>query len=288
MHRPRRILVVCLGLVLLTPWAGRAWAAERPVRVVSQTVGSDELLLALARPEQVAALSHIARESAFSAVAAEARQYPQITTAGDAESILRYAPTLVLFADYSRAELIEQVRRAGVTVMIFDRYHTLGDSYDNLRRLAKELGAEARAEEVIADCEARVRELRERLTGRRPVRVLAPSTYGVIPGRATTFQDLCDHAAADNLAASLGGLEGHVAPPVERMLSWPIERVVLAGDSLDAQLALYRSVAPYQYLAAVREGRAVLLAPWQLSCVSHHRVWGYEQLARALHPEVFP
>ena len=28
--------------------------------------------------------------------------------------------------------------------------------------------------------------------------------------------------------------------------------------------------------------------PWQLSCVSHLRVRGYEQLARALHPEAFP
>ena len=72
------------------------------VRVVSQTVGTDELLLALAAPEQVAALSHLARDPAFSAVPGEARRYPQLQVNGDAESILRYAPTLVLFANYSR------------------------------------------------------------------------------------------------------------------------------------------------------------------------------------------
>jgi iron complex transport system substrate-binding protein len=41
-------------------------------------------------------------------------------------------------------------------------------------------------------------------------------------------------------------------------------------------------------MPAVREGRAVLLKPHLLSCVSHYRIDGYEMLARALHPEVFP
>lgn len=269
--------------------AGSGAAADaRPVRVVSQTVGSDELLLALAQPAQVAALSHISADPEFSAVAAEAARYPRIAKGGDAETILKFSPTLVLFADYSRAELVEQVRRAGVKVLIFDRYRMLEDAYANLRTLAAELGAEERAEAVVADCEARVRRLRERLAGARPVRVIAPSTYGLIPGSESTFQDLCDHAAAENLAATLGGLRGHEAPPNEQMLTWPIDRVVLAGSSLDEQLALYRKVPPYQFMPAVREGRAVLLEPWQLSCVSHRRVEAYERLARALHPEAFP
>lgn len=282
---PLRRIAATLAALLT---AAAALSAGREVRVVSQTVGSDELLLALAEPAQVAALSHRSREPEFSAVARQAEAYPQIGSAGGAESILKFAPTLVLFADYSRAELIEHVRRAGVRIIIFDRYKTLEDAYANLRTLAVELGAEERAEALVAACEARVRLLRERLQGRRPVRVIAPSTYGVIPGSESTFQDLCDYAAAENLAATLGHLRGHEAPPAEQMLTWPIERVVLAGSSLEEQLAIYRKVPPYQFMAVVREGRAVLLQPWQLSCVSHLRVDAYEQLAHALHPEVFP
>ena len=65
-----------------------AISSAEPVRVVSQTVGTDELLLAVAAPEQIAALSHIAREPSFSAVAEEARAYPAIEV-GDAETILK-------------------------------------------------------------------------------------------------------------------------------------------------------------------------------------------------------
>jgi iron complex transport system substrate-binding protein len=273
--------------LLCGAFASTGYAGPPNVRVVSQTVGTDELLLALAAPEQVAALSHLARDPAFSAVPGEARLYPQLTVGGDAESILRYAPTLVLFANYSRAELVVQIRRAGVRVLIFDRYDTLDDAYANLRLLARELGVEARAERLITDCQARMADLAARLHGVKPVRIIAPSPYGMIPGAHSTFQDLCDHAAAENLAATLGHLVGHAVPPSEQMLTWPVDYVVVAGTDLESALAPFRTIPPYEYMPAVREGRAVLLRPHLLSCVSHYRIDGYEMLARALHPEAF-
>ena len=281
MRSLRWILTVCALAV-----SGWCAGPAVPVRVVSQTVGTDELLVALAEPSQIAALSHLSRHPEYSAVAAEAERYPQLVQ-GDAESILRYAPSLVLFADYSRAELIEQVRRAGVRVLIFDRYETLGDAYANLRRLAPELGAEQKAERLIVACEARVRTLRERLRGVTPVRVIAPSTYNLIPGADCTFQDLCDHAGAENLAATFGHLKGNAAPPVEQMLAWPVAYVVLGGTELDAALAPFRKLPPYQFMEAVKSRHAVLLRPYLLSCVSHYRIDGYETLAHALHPEAF-
>ncbi|MCU0792858.1 MAG: ABC transporter substrate-binding protein [Opitutaceae bacterium] len=282
MRTLRLIFILCL-----VGYAAALRGADA-VRVVSQTVGSDELLLAVAAPGQIAALSHLARDPVFSGVAEEAAAHAQITL-GDAETILRHRPTLALFADYSRAELVEQVRRAGVAVMVFDRYKTLEDAHANLRRLAAALGPEAvaRAERIVAADAARLAALRERLAGVEPVRVIAPSAYGVIAGADTTFQDLCDRAAAENLAATRGGLRGHAAPPAEQLLTWPVERVVLAGDAPEAALAPYRRLPPYQFMPVVREGRAAVIPGWMLGCVSHLRVEAYERLARALHPEVF-
>jgi len=262
-------------------------AGPAPVRVVSQTVGTDELLLALADPEQIAALSPLARNPDFSAVADEARRYPVMAANGDAESVLKYRPTLVLCADYSRPELVAQLRQAGAHVEIFDRYLTLQDTYANIRRVARELGAEKRGEALIADCEARVQALRARLKGVRPARVIAPSTYGLIPGDQTTFQDLCDHVGAENLAATRAHLVGHAPQPSEQMLAWELDYVVLAGADVPSALAPFRSMPPYQFMAVVRAGRVALLPPYLISCVSHHRVRGYEIVARALHPEAF-
>ncbi|HVW22476.1 MAG TPA: ABC transporter substrate-binding protein [Opitutaceae bacterium] len=291
MYRPIRVRLIrpflgaLAGAVLL---AARVPAA--PVRVVSQTVGTDEALLAVAEPDQIAALSPLAHDPEFSAAARESARYPVIRVGGDAESVLRYRPTVVLCADYSRIELVSQLRTAGARVIVFDRYATLEDSYDMLRRIAAELGggAPARAEAVVAQCRRRVEELRRDLRGVKPVRVLTPSTYGLIPGAGTTFQDLCQHAGADNLAASLGRLRGNAPPPSERLLTWPVDELVLGGSSLPKALAPFRTLPPYAYLPAVREGRAVLLPPWVLGCTSYRRVDGYYLLARALHPGRVP
>ena len=290
MLRLRYPLVFGLCWIGFLAWGQvESYASQPPLRVVSQTVGTDELLLALAEPSQVVALSELADNANYSAVASQAAAFPRIPPGGDAESLLRHRPTLVLCADYSRTELVTQLRRAGVPVLVFDRYATLDDAFANLRRLARELGptAENRAEALITEGQARVQRLKTALAGVTPKRVIAPSTYGVMAGAGTTFQDLCDYAGATNLGATLGGLHGHVPPPSEKMLTWPIDAVVLDGSDLPAALAVFKKLPPYAYLAAVREGRAVRVESYQLSCVSHRRIDGYEQLARALHPEAF-
>jgi iron complex transport system substrate-binding protein len=266
--------------------ASLSTGAERH-RVVSQTVGTDELLVALADPDEIAALSHLSRDSDFSAIAEQAAAYPILKVNGDAEDILQYEPTLVLVADYSRHELVEQVRRTGIEVMVSDRYDTLEQTYANLRQLGSLLGHEDRAEALIRSCRERVAALENRIADCRPIRVIAPSTYGVIAGDKTTFQDLCDHAGAENLAHTLGGLVGHAAPPNERMLIWPIETVVVSGDSLESALGPYRELPPYSLMEVIKDGRAVVLEPWHLGCVSHFRIDAYERLARALHPDAF-
>jgi iron complex transport system substrate-binding protein len=292
-------LRIFIGLILACMAASPvARAAEAAVRVVSQTVGTDELLLALADPVQVAALSHLATAAEYSVVAREAAAYPCITT-GDSETILRHRPTLVLFADYSRAELVAQVRQAGVSVLVFDRYATLADVYANLRTLGLALGGEApqRAEALIGRCETRMMALREKLRGVRQVKVLSGTTYGLVSGAGTTFQDLCDHAGAENLATTLGGLSGHAPEPTEKMLSWPVEQLVVGLDVIppgttenasaarDQALEPLLKIPPYMFMAAVKERRAVVLPAAYLGCVSHFRIDAYEALARALHPE---
>jgi iron complex transport system substrate-binding protein len=270
------LLALCSALLLAGP---------RQVRVVSQTVGTDELLLAVAEPSQIAALSHLSRDAGFSAVAAEAAKYPQIKPS-DAESILRYKPTHVLVASYSRAELVAQLKRSGTKVITIDHFNTLDDAYANLRLIAKELGTEAKAESVIAQCQARLAQLEQRLKGAAPARLLAPSTYGFTGGRDTTFDDLCRHAGAINVAAE-AGLVGHVATPGEALLTWKIDYLVLSGEDGASALKVYQQTPPYKHLQVTKAGRYVLLKSYLMSCVTHLRIEGYESLARQLHPERF-
>lgn len=277
----RLLLTFLLGLAL-------PLAAARPQRVVSQAVGTDELLLALADPDQIAALSHISQDARFSPVAADARKYPAIKDS-DAESVLRYRPDLVLAASFTRPETLVLLRRAGVRLVVLDRFDTLDDVYASLRLLGRELGQEARAKALIAQCRARVDALAARLKGVRPTRVLSAATYPFTSGAGTTFQDFCDHAGAVNVAAE-AGLRGHAPTPSERLLTWRTEVLVVSSDQPDgAEIrARLAEIPHYRALPAFQAGRIVVMPGPLMSCVSHHRIEAYERLAKALHPERFP
>lgn len=258
-------------------------AAAPPQRVVSQAVGTDELLLALADPGQIAALSHISHDAQFSPVASEAKRFPAIRDS-DAESVLRFRPDLVLAASFTRPETLALLRRAGVRLVVLERFDTLEDIYASLRLLGRELGQETRADALITRCRARVDALATRLKGAQPVRVLSAGVYPFTSGTGTTFQDLCDHAGALNVAAE-AGLRGHAPTPAEKMLTWKAEVLIASGD--EGTRARLAEIPHYRALPAFKAGRLVVIPGPMMSSVSHHRIEAYEALARALHPERF-
>lgn len=284
-----RAFLAFLACLCLCALAFAGAPGRPPVRVVSQTVGTDEMLMALADPAQIAALSVLARNEDFCSDAAKAAKFPQLA-ASDAEAILRFHPDLVLMASYSRAETVAQIRRAGVPVILIEHFDTFEDTCADLRVIGRATGHADRAEALIASLQARVAALAKTLAGARVVRLLAPSAYGFIAGRDTTFDDLCRHIGAVNVAAE-AGLEGHAPIPAEKVLAWKVDFLVLEGmDGADRAKALarIRQLPPFKYTEAAIQGRCVLLPEALLSTVSQHRVDAYEYLARELHPDRFP
>lgn len=271
-------------LTLLLALPSLLWGGS-PRRVVSQTGGTDDLLMALAAPEQIAALSHIARDARFSPQAREAARFPALRT-GEAEDVLRFRPDLVLVAAWTQVETVALLKRAKVPLLFIEHYETLDDLYGNARRIGQALGQGERAETLIRGWQARARELQRRLRGRKPVRVLAVGLYPFTAGSGTTFQDLCEHAGALNVAAE-AGLQGHAPTPSEQALAWKVDFLVAPGEpGLDMQARL-KELAPYKFMTAFRQGRVLQMPGALMATTSQTRLDAYEWLARALHPEAF-
>jgi iron complex transport system substrate-binding protein len=259
--------------------------AGSPARVVSQTVGTDDLLMALAAPGQVAALSHLARDPRYSPYAREAQAFPCLRN-GQAEDILRLRPDLVLAASYTAAETVVLLRRAGIRVLVLDRFDTLEDLYANARTIGQALGRGDRAERLVRAWQARVAALAARLKGRPPVRVVAVGFYPYTAGAGTTFQDLCDHAGAVNVAAE-AGLAGHAPTPSEKMLTWKVDMLVAPAEPGVDLRARLGDLPPYKFMPAFRQGRVAGMPAALMASTSQARLDAYEWLARALHPEAF-
>jgi len=275
-------------LLSFQPVAGQTVAP--PKRVVSQAVGTDDILLALADPGQIAALSHLAHDPLYAPDAAMAKRHPKLRSSS-AEDILRFKPDLVLMASFSSPESVAIIKKSGVRLYILEKYETLDDVYGSLRQVGGLLGQGQKAEALIASCRARVGALKDTLRGAKPTRVVSAGVYPYISGAGTSFQDLCDHAGAVNVAAE-AGIKGVVPIPAEKLLSWDIDVLVgptehRPGETGPVLRDRMKGVAPFRYLKAYKEGRVVEIPGALFAATSHHRVAAFEALAMALHPECF-
>jgi len=262
-----------------------ALMAAPPRRVVSQAVGTDDLLLALADPGQIAALSHLGQDERYAPSWQEAKRYPALRNSS-AEDILRFRPDLVLTTSYSPPESVALLKRAGAKIHLVDRFERLEDVYASLRSLGVLLGRESQAEALIRTSQARVQALAARLQGVRPVRVMSAGIYPYVSGADTSFQDICDHAGALNVAAE-AGLRGIVATPGEKALTWRAEVLIGPQEGGGRLLDQLRQISPYKFMPALRQGRVVSIPGALLAATSHRRIETYEWVARALHPERF-
>src|SRR5574341_1252655 len=132
---------------------------RKPQRIVSQTLGTDEILLAICDPQRIVALSELADDATLSNVTEPARHVTGRTHAG-AEQILYFRPDMIFVASYSKAELLELLRVAHAPVFRFTNFDHLDDIKTNIRTIGYIIGEDERAEALVQHMErdiARVR-----------------------------------------------------------------------------------------------------------------------------------
>jgi iron complex transport system substrate-binding protein len=126
--------------------------ADAPRRVVSFNVCADQLILALADPEQIAGLSPYATDASLSVVAEKARAFPRVPL--QAEAVIPLKPDLVLVGPSYRLTTQPILRALGIPV---DEVYLINDpdaGIAQIREVAALLGHPDRGEALVAALEA--------------------------------------------------------------------------------------------------------------------------------------
>ena len=144
--RERSFLPHSLALLLLLATPARAVE-----RVVSLNLCSDQMLVLLA-PEQVAALSPLARDPALSFVAARAAALPVVRSS--AEAVLRLHPDLVLAGTFGAQTTLGLLAQEGVPVWRLGMPQDFAAIRAQTMRLATRLGVPGRGAALIAAMDA--------------------------------------------------------------------------------------------------------------------------------------
>ena len=270
--------------VLIDQTGRRVVLPQKPTRIVSVTLATDEILLALVGPSRLLGVTYLAVDERISNMTQEAAAVPHQVRA-DPEQIISLQPDLVFVASYLRGEFIRLLQAAGLVLFQFQEYDSIAEVEQNIRLIGQVVGEEARAEALVAAMEARLQALAEQLRpiGTRP-RVLYWGSQGYTAGRMTSMDDLITYAGGENLAATYG-LIGSANLSAEQVLAMNPQVIVSGSFDQDGQRGLPPVLMhpALQGTDAVQHGRVYTIPSRYLVTISQFIVDGVEVFARVLH-----
>jgi iron complex transport system substrate-binding protein len=216
------------ALLAATLVLGSAQAMPRtptaPRRIVSLNPCLDAILLDVADPGQITALSHYSREPTQSAIWKQARRFP--FTWGSGEEIAALKPDLVLMSGMGSASLTGVLPRLGIASASFTVPRTVDESLDQVRRVAVLTGHPERGEALAARIRAAISAAQPR-PGTPRLDALIYEYKGIASGPGTLVDELMGEAGFDN-AARRYGLTHTADVPLEQLVADP-PQVLLTG-----------------------------------------------------------
>lgn len=273
----------------ITDGAGNEVTIEqRPERIVSLTLGTDEILLSLVETQRVHAVTYLARDSIWTNVSDIAEQIEH-TVESDPEQIIALQPDLVLAATYNNPDHVKLLRDAGIPVVVVALFNSIDQIAENIRFVGQLTGDEARAEELIAAMERRLARVEALVADvETKPRVLFYSSFGSSAGKGSTFSDIVRRAGGINLGdEALDGPFGEIS--LEKIVELNPD-VIITDEYAPEDNAKWReNFSNHPALANVnakKNGRIYTVPASHLSTVSHYIVEGVYDMARLLHPDL--
>ncbi len=181
--------------------ASAARAAETPRRIVSINMCTDQLLLDLARPDQILGLSPFAHDKVRSWALDKAKAYPALS--GTAEEVLILKPDLVIAGRFTKRATREFIREKKIRIAEFDAVRSLAETRAQILRFGALVGAETLAAIRVAALDAAIDRLRI-AAARQKLRILPLARRGWVSGKDSLVSDLLQEAGLANAAGELG------------------------------------------------------------------------------------
>jgi len=276
MHRLQHLAMICL---LLCAWAFSAsgWAAP-PRNVVSLNLCTDELLMLLADPEQIASVTWLVKDPTLSWFARQSERYP--SNRGLAEEILVLQPDLVLAGTFTTPTTISLLKQLDVPLLQLPMAKDLADIVEQIRAVARVLGQIERGEQVVAEMHKKLAQLPPWPDDAAPLIAALFQPNGLTATADTLVHDALRQAGVQNLAV-LRDLPNYARLPLETLLYDQPDLLVL-NDYVEKQPSLAQQVMRHPALQrSFMHARSVVVPAQAWSCGSPNFVRAVDILRRA-------
>ena len=222
-----------LGFIaaLLVSLVQGACAGEAPQRIVSINMCADQLLLALADPDQIAALSPYAANPTMSFMAARGAKFRH--DAGQAETVVALHPDLVLAGSFNDPATLAMLTRLGYRIEHVDAANSIGESIVQIREVAAITGHPERGAALIARIDAARQAAIAAAQGRPHPTAVVYQRRGYVTGGDTLTGELLSIAGFTNDGGRLAGKFGGFVPLEKLVVNHP-DFIVVSSPGVSA------------------------------------------------------
>ena len=269
-----------LALLLTIAAFGSAHAETppaHPMRIVSLNMCVDSILVELVSHDRIMALSHYARDPQRSTISETARHLP--ITYETAEEVVALRPDLVLTSRHSAIATRNALKRVGIRFELFDVPNSIAGSLEQVRQVARLLGAEREGEAMVARIEQALDAARLP-ADEQPLTAAVYQPGGLSAGANTVIGELMQLTGLQNIAARYG-VTSYRPLPLEVLVSAPPDVLLVGETSPGAPLRAERIVR-HRALRALESQMTQEIFPARfLFCAGPTMIEASEALVRA-------
>jgi iron complex transport system substrate-binding protein len=230
------------GLSACAPAASTPSNATAQPTIISLNPCLDAILVEIAPPAQVLALSHYSRDPGSSSVhPAIAARYG--VTGGTAEEVIAARPDLVLASIYLPAPTRSTLERAGLRVATFGSPTSIAESIAQVREVARLAGRTGEGEALAARIAAPA------APAAPPIGALLWQPGEIVAGETTLIAELLRAEGFASHAAARG-LRQADRVSLESVLADPPRVLLVAGDAAGQRHPLLQGPLKKTYIAA--------------------------------------
>jgi iron complex transport system substrate-binding protein len=202
---------------------------RHPSRIVSINLCADELLLRVADPVQIVAVTSFPRSPEAEKILG--RNSDIRTIRGRAEEVLSLKPDLVLVGPFTQRETVSMIKQAGIFVFSVGVPRNFEEIYQNITALARAVGRENEGRAIIAKMKTELASLgggvgRDTDSGKR---ALFFQSEGISPGKNTFEHAIFSAAGLVDLGERMG-IEEYGRVSLETLVREKPDMLVLMSD----------------------------------------------------------
>jgi iron complex transport system substrate-binding protein len=175
-------------------------AQAAPKHIVSMNPCADAILLQVANPEQVAAISHYSRDLRSSSIPlAQAKRFS--VTYGAAEEVIALKPDMVIVSSFTPLATRAIFAQLGIKIVVFGMVSTVDENYAQVREIAALAGHPVRGEQLIGRIKNTIRAAK---SDKKPLTALVRTNSGLVLGEGTLIHAVMRESGFTNHSAALG------------------------------------------------------------------------------------